>query len=458
MKKLTSILLAPIILSACAVQKNLPPQEPQIIKDTVYVEKSISTDTINGYPAYLKAKELQGIATEEFYSGNEKKADSLYKQSLIYLSKSHLKSQDYNFLNLEDQLSRLESYNEIEEKDRNGITVTKEEIEEVLEKEKFPIGQSFAKKVAYHKKRFKTGNNKWFRKTLKRTEKYFPFIDSLLKEKDLDPFIKWMYPIESGMNPDVNSRVGARGLAQFMTWTGKEYGLNIYGNWCDERTDPKKSIEASVNYMAFLTNLFQDPALAIASYNAGPGRIKKRINQFKASSYNELLDRGLIPRETAHHLPKIYAYMELAKETNLTSTKKDKILENIFTNNFDTISIKRQTDLGVIAKAAGISERELKKYNPAYKMWSTPPKYLVKNKKYDFTMRLPKGKKENFYEKLSKMNPLPKQRTKYYRVKSGDNLGAIGRKFKVGYKTIMRANKLSSTRIKAGQKLIIPKR
>jgi len=459
--------LAPIpFLIGCNSTKNLLAPEQKIIRDTIYIEKIIEKtnplDTIVGKTAYYKSKELNELATEEFYKGNEKKADSLYKTSLRILSQSNLKPEDYDFLDFNNQLKRLEAYNEIKEREKNGITVTEEEINEVLEEEKFPIGKEFAKKVAYWKKYYEGRGKNWFNETLEKSQQYFPYIDSLLEVKDLDPFIKYMYPIESGMNPKIKSRAGAAGIAQFMSWTGKQYGLKVYGGWCDERLDPIKSLEASTDYMRFLNDIFNDPAMAIASYNAGQGRLVRQINRMNASSYQELLEMGVLPRETEDHIPKIYAFMELAKETKITNVEKEPILEKIISNDFDTITIRRQTDLDVISKVLGITTSTLRKYNPAYtedrlnQMWSTPPEYMVKGK-YEFIFRVPKGTKENFHEKISKENPMPKPRNIYYTIKRGDTLSEIGNKFGVSYKKIMKVNGIKNARgLKPGQRIIIP--
>lgn len=462
MKKTLLSILGLVLLSSCSITKEpaLPPKVKPQVPDTVIIykqtpQKTNPSDTIVGYNAYLRSKELEQMAEEEFYSGNEKKADSLYRLSLKMLSQSNLKAEDFNFLSLEDQLARLEAYKELREKERNGITVTEEEINEILKGEKFPIGKKFAEKVAYEKKRLETVHNKWFKETLKRMEPYHNFLDSILEVKDLDPFIKWMYPVESAMKTNIRSRANAVGVAQFMSWTAKSYGLKVYGKWCDERLDPVKSLDASTNYMQLLTEWFNDPALAIAAYNAGQGRINSLTNKMNSSSYSELVEKGILPRETENHLPKIYAFMELANETESENSKQNKILENILTNNFDTISIKKQTDLDVISKVLGISTKILKEYNPSFQMFSTPPKYMVDGN-YEFTMRIPKGIKNNFYEKLAKENPLPKPKIVYYRVKSGDNLSTIGAKYGVSYKKIMRANNLTNTKIRAGQKLVIP--
>jgi membrane-bound lytic murein transglycosylase D len=466
MKNLLKYLLPLPIIFSCSSTKNLPLTKTEIIRDTIYIEKIIKQtnpwDTTNKRTAYVKSKELNELATEEFYKGNEKKADSLYKTSLKYLSQSNLQPEDYDFLDFNSQLKRLESYKEVKEREKNGIDVTEKEINEVLKEEKFPIGKEFATKVAYWEKYYKTKGNKWFKKTLEKFQQYSPYLDSLLEEKELDPFIKYMYPIESGMNSKIKSRAGAAGIAQFMSWTAKQYGLNVYGNWCDERLDPIKSLEASTDYMRYLTDIFNDPAMAIAAYNAGQGRIVKHINRMKLSSYQELLKSGILPKETEEHIPKIYAFMELEKETKITDTKKDLILEKIIKNDFDTIKITQQIDLDVISKILGIDTKTLRKYNPAYsedklnQMWSTPPEYMVKGK-YEFIFRIPKGTKKDFYEKIAKENPMPKPRNIYYTIKRGDTLSEIGSKFGISYRKIMKANGIINARsLKPGQRIIIP--
>jgi len=279
-----------------------------------------------------------------------------------------------------------------------------------------------------NKKLLTTKNKKWFIETLKRTTDYFPYIDSLLKVNDIDPFVKWMYPVESAMKPTIRSRAGAAGISQFMRTTAKYYGLKTYGAWYDERLDAKKSIDASIKYMSKLYSLFNDPFLSIAAYNSGENGIMKRLKITHSTSYDDLLESKIIPLETQNHLPKIYAFMELAKEMSIPKKRKNKIIENILKNNFDIITVKKETDIDVIAKTLGISEKLLRNYNTAYQMPSTPPKEMVKGA-YSFIFRVPKGMATGFEEKIKKVKRRVKNPYKYYTIRNGNTLSEIGKKY-----------------------------
>ena len=159
MKKTLIYFLLAGSLSSCSISKKISNKSLEKTKtDTVFLhkkspEKTNFIDTIIGYSAYRRSKSLNEKATEQFYSGNEKSADSLYRLSLKLLAQSNLNAQDFNFLNLEDQFKRLEAYRELQEKEKNGVIITEKEINHVLKEEKLKIGKKFAEKVAYEKNR-----------------------------------------------------------------------------------------------------------------------------------------------------------------------------------------------------------------------------------------------------------------------------------------------------------------
>ena len=103
---------------------------------------------------------------------------------------------------------------------------------------------------------------------------YFPLIEQELDKNDLPIELKYLAIAESALNPKARSRVGARGLWQFMYATGRYFGLRV-DNYIDERYDPIKSTEAAAKYLEQLYNTFDDWDLALAAYNSGPGNVNK---------------------------------------------------------------------------------------------------------------------------------------------------------------------------------------
>lgn len=470
LKKSLLFLLAPILITGCSNIQNIPKEENQKPKiDTVYVTKEVPAlinplDTLKGNDAYVKAKEFFEKGENANLEGKLKESKEYFSKGTKILSQSYLNSEDWMFLNLLGGLYDLEKYNKNKlEKKENGIEVDKKEVEEVFKKnlEKFPINEKLAEDIAHYEKLYQTKQKDWFNETLKRGQQFLPYINFKLKEKGLNPYFKWLFPVESGFQTDIESDAKAVGIGQFIKSTGEIYGLKIYGDWCDERKDPKKPIDASLEFLEDLNSVFNDFFLDLAAYNAGQGRITKRINQTKSSSYAELRNSGWIPSETEKYGPKIYAFGKVAEKIEVDPQPKDSILEKILWGDYDTVNIKEQTSFEVIAKVIGIPEKELKEYNPAYKFFSTPPEYMLKiingkKEEYNFEVRIPKGLKEKYEEGILKIKDKIGNSNQIYLVKKGDTLGGIGRKYHLNYKIIKRANNLKNNNIKIGQKLIIP--
>lgn len=145
---------------------------------------------------------------------------------------------------------------------------------------------------------------------LGRSEFYFPIIDRELESRNMPNELKLLAIIESGLNPDVQSRVGAVGMWQFMKRTGQHYGLEI-NYMVDQRRDPVSSTKAALEYLEDLYNRFGNWTLAIAAYNCGPGTLNSAIR--KANSKNYWVIQEYLPRETRNYVPKFIAAAYLMK-------------------------------------------------------------------------------------------------------------------------------------------------
>jgi membrane-bound lytic murein transglycosylase D len=291
---------------------------------------------------------------------------------------------------------------------------------------------------------------------------YFPLFEEYLDKYDLPLEIKYLAIVESALRPRARSRVGASGLWQFMYYTGKQFDLKV-SSYVDERYDPIRATEAACKYLSSLYTIFGDWDLALAAYNSGPGNVSKAIRR-SGGSKNYWNIRRYLPRETAGYLPAFYAtyyIMEYAKEHNIMPDKK-------YTNRFetDTIIVKRQISFEQVNMVLNTNDELLEFLNPQYKLNIIP---FIKGKNY--TLRLPKkllGKfvsnEEQIYafaaaEDAKREKPLPKyfespQRIRY-RVRKGDYLGRIAKRFGVSVSQIKRWNGLRTSRLSIGQRLTI---
>ncbi|MCD6544055.1 MAG: lytic transglycosylase domain-containing protein, partial [Flavobacteriaceae bacterium] len=220
---------------------------------------------------------------------------------------------------------------------------------------------------------------KTFANLMGRAKYYFPLFEEQLDKYDIPLEIKYLAIVESALNPVAKSRVGAKGLWQFMYTTGFQYGLKV-SSYVDERSDPIKSTEAACRYLSKLYKIFNDWDLALAAYNSGPGNVNKAIRR-SGGKTNYWNIRNYLPRETAGYLPAFYAtyyIFEYANEHHIYP--KNEIINRFET---DTILVKRQLTFEQVSKVLEIDEDLLQFLNPQYKLKIIP---VVKDKNYVLTI------------------------------------------------------------------------
>lgn len=297
---------------------------------------------------------------------------------------------------------------------------------------------------------------------------YFPMFEQELSRKNVPLEIKYLPIVESALNPRATSPMGAKGLWQFMYYTGKMYGLEV-SNYVDERNDPVRSTKAAAEFLSRLYSIFNDWDLVLAAYNSGPGNVTKAIRR-SGGKTNYWNLRPYLPNETAGYVPAFLATLyifEYAKEHGFKVQKRD----NIFFET-DTIQVKRSVPFKDIADVVGLEEKELEFLNPSYTLNVVP---FVEGKNYG--LRLPidaigkfVNNEEIIYayidqELSQREKPLPELvkttnpssiGRKIHKVQKGDTLGKIAAKYKVSLANLRRWNKLKNTdNIKIGQRIII---
>jgi membrane-bound lytic murein transglycosylase D len=139
-----------------------------------------------------------------------------------------------------------------------------------------------------------------------RAEALLPGLRAAFAEEGVPEALAWLAEVESSFNPAARSPVGARGLFQFMPGTAQDMGLST--SLPDERTDPEKSARAAAKYLRQLHARFGDWALALAAYNAGPGRVRRTLDKHGATSYAAIAQ--VLPAETQMYVPKVLATVE----------------------------------------------------------------------------------------------------------------------------------------------------
>lgn len=311
-------------------------------------------------------------------------------------------------------------------------------------------------------KSFLKNRHQSFERLMGLSNYYFPMFEREFDNYDIPLEMKYLAIVESALKPRAKSRVGATGLWQFMFATGKQYGLDV-SSYVDERSDPIKSTEAAAKYLAKLYQLFGDWDLALAAYNSGPGNVSKAIR--RSGGYQNYWNiRPHLPRETAGYVPAFLATMyifEYAKEHGFVQHRPE--FNYIDT---DTIHVKQMITLDQVSEFTGVKIETLQFLNPSYKLDIIP---FIKDENY--TLRLPRHVVGAFVNNEDQMyayakaefdkreKPLPQffesdTKTRY-RVKQGDYLGKIARKFGVRVSQIKQWNGLRSNNLKIGQRLTI---
>lgn len=193
---------------------------------------------------------------------------------------------------------------------------------------------------------------------IKRTHKYFPIIEPILKENGIPDDFKYLAVIESGLQ-NVTSPAGAKGFWQIMKATGRENGLEINDN-VDERYNLEKSTQVACNYLKKAKERFGSWTLAAAAYNAGNAGVARRIKSQMVDDYYDLL----LPDETQRYLPRMIALKEILSNPN----KYGFIFDNEDLYNIEeTKMIKVDTvitDIARFSKDLGLNYKTLKLHNP----------------------------------------------------------------------------------------------
>lgn len=302
----------------------------------------------------------------------------------------------------------------------------------------------------------------------RKAEYYFPIFEDILAKHDLPYELCYMPVIESALNPQARSHMGATGLWQFMPATGKKYGLEI-NSLVDERMDPIRSTEAACLFLKNLYAIFQDWNLVIAAYNCGPGNVNKAIHR-AAGKRDFWSIYPYLPSETRGYLP---IFIAASYAMNYAEAHGICPATPLTTMASDTIVTTQRQHLKQIADNIDIPLAELRRLNPQY-----PRDIIPGGKAYAICLPIEKAglyidkqdtilayqAKELIHNRRDEIELLHRTSVNggysingvtYYKIKEGDTLGGIAKKFRVSVKQLKAWNGLKSDMIRAGKTLKI---
>lgn len=278
-----------------------------------------------------------------------------------------------------------------------------------------------------------------------RSGRYTPMIREELAARGMPPELQWLPVVESGFKPRAFSWASAAGMWQFIVDTGKRYGLKRSG-WVDDRFDPIKATPAALDYLGDLYTMFDDWFLAMAAYNCGENRVLREINRTGKRDYWTMR----LPRETRNYVPKFLAVLHILENPEKYGVE---LPDTHDPHLFEEVRIDKSVALQHVAELLAMPQDDLKALNTDIRYGVTPPT--------GFSLRVPLGAGSTLLGSLHELpesNFKPPPEVRRYRVRRGDTLGHIARRYRTSVSRLRSMNRIRGSLIRVGQLLRVPGR
>jgi membrane-bound lytic murein transglycosylase D len=293
---------------------------------------------------------------------------------------------------------------------------------------------------------FQNQQRKSFSIWLSRSGKYLPLMQKELKEAGLPQDLAYLAMIESGYNQKAYSKANASGLWQFIPGTGVQYNLEM-NKYLDERRDAEKSTQAAVKFLSNLYDEFGDWHLAVAAYNAGPGKISKGIERYGVKDFWSLAELDYLAMETKRYVPKLIASIIIAKNPEkygFTDIQFEKPYS------YDTIEVGPGMTLDAIAMISNCDANTIDRLNQELSTGKTPPN------RGSYHIKIPVGSRELASKNLPRLHRTVSTEYKTHTIKKGESLSDVCQLYDINKTTLLKVNNLSNQKLASGQRLRIP--
>ena len=302
------------------------------------------------------------------------------------------------------------------------------------------------KKLVNQYRRWYLKNQSHILRVTERAHPYMYMIVDELEKRNLPLELGLLPFVESSFDPFAYSHGAASGLWQFTSPMAKHFGLKIDW-WYDGRRDVYASTIAALDFLEYLYKKTNHNWLyAMAAYNTGEGRVLRAVRNNKRRGKNTDFWSLDLPTETERYVPQLLALADIIKNSEKYGIKLAAIPNE---PQITVVKVDHQMDLAVAAEYAGLSTQEFHQYNPGYNRWATGPKG-------PHSFVLPLKNADDFEIALNETYPEDHMRWQRYKIKRGDNIGVIAKRFNTTPSVIKSVNRIHGNTIIAGKHLLIP--
>lgn len=288
------------------------------------------------------------------------------------------------------------------------------------------------------------------RRWLEREGRYGDLIRSRLRDRGMPEDLIYLGMIESGLSAKAYSRAHASGMWQFISETGRRYGLAV-SSYVDERRDPVRATEAALDYLSDLYDQFGSWYLAAAAYNSGENRVDRILRQRAGGRRGDdalfwVID-DYLPRETRDYVPLMLAAAHIGKNPGKYGFHEVALQPPL---EYEEIDVPGGITLGSIAKASGVGSEEIEGLNPHLVRGITPPGN-------DWTIRVPAGVGSRLAGHLEGLAAKGGLATTEHRLRRGETLSHVARRYGVDLEALRAANgDPNPRRLQVGRRILVP--